>query len=66
MKHRLVVIGWLGNKTCFLDMTRAEAIKRYQEMNPPLFEGDTSSKPLPDLIDEFQFEDVFSAYDAWK
>ncbi|RUX60132.1 hypothetical protein [Mesorhizobium sp. M7A.F.Ca.CA.002.12.1.1] len=63
--NKLVVIGWLGIKTCYLNLSREDAIKRYKQDNPDsLFEEEALKRP--DLIQEFEFEDEFGAYDAWK
>ena len=57
MNH-LIVIGYIGTKRCYLNMSLEEARARYVKT-----EGE---EPEPRLIDEFDFEDEFGAYDAWE
>ncbi len=57
MKHTLVLIGYTGGKQAYLDVPRDEAIRRHQASGWS-FE--------PSLLDEFEFTDEFSVYDAWK
>ena len=67
MKNKLVVIGYLGVKTCFLNVSREEAIQRFIKMNQ--IPGETTEEldqELLDSIKEFDFDDSFSAYDAWQ
>jgi len=56
--HKLTVIGWLGVKRAYLDVSREEAIKRY-EVN----EGHT---PDDTMIKQFVFSDEFGVYDAYS
>ena len=60
MKNKIILIGWLGIKTAYLNISREEAIARYKQKNP----HDEPEKD--DLIDEFQFDDEFWVYDAWS
>ncbi|MEQ1950961.1 hypothetical protein [Mesorhizobium sp. CN2-181] len=65
MKNKLIVIGWLGVKQCYLNVSREEAIRRYVEKKDSSSVDETYLKQF-DLIEEFEFGDEFSAYDAWK
>ena len=56
MKHKLIVIGYLGLKRCYLDMSREEAIDRWQKMTGYQFAPNVS---------EIEFDDEFGAYDLW-
>ena len=56
--NRLIHIGWLGIQSCYLNVDRAEAIKR--------FIADGNPEPQDSEIDEFEFDDEFGAYDVWK
>lgn len=60
--NKLIVIGWLSNKKCYLNISREEAIKRFCNY----FIG-IDEKYLEDneLINEYVFKDEFDAYDAW-
>jgi len=56
--NKIVVIGFLGMQSCYLNVDIEEAKKRYMEENP-----------LEDLEDvtirEFEFDDRFEVYDIW-
>lgn len=55
----LISIGYLGTKTCYLNISREEAIKRYLKDNPEL----TNSLDYYGIqIDEFEFGDEFECY----
>lgn len=56
--NKLIVIGYLGVKHCFFNMTRDEAIALYLEI-----EGELEND---DMITEFEFDRWFSAYDAYS
>jgi len=60
MKNKIILIGWLGAKTAYLNMSREEALAKYIKDNPNDEPEDN------DLIDEFQFDDEFWVYDAWS
>lgn len=66
MKNKLISIGWLGIKRCYLNVSREEAIKRYVEEaeNSILDDIDEHYLVRNDLIEEFDFDDEFSAYDV--
>ncbi len=57
MRHTLVVIGWLGVRTAYLDVSKAEALALYAQEN-----GECQDVP----IKEFQFNEKFGVYDAWS
>lgn len=57
MRHTLIVIGWIGDKRAYLDVTREEAIRRFTESE--------EVAPKDDEIGEFTFTDEFNVYDAW-
>lgn len=59
--HRMVVIGHIGGKHCYLDLTNDQAIRRYcsaKGIEPTEFDSD--------LLTAFEFNDQFEAYDAWS
>lgn len=67
-KNRLVVIGWLGVKRCYLNMTTEEAVERHLAYEAR--SGYDSIEELrerfdPSLVTEFEFDDQFGAYDAY-
>lgn len=61
LKHSLTVIGWMGTKTCYLDVPREDAIRRFLRDNPEHSPDEVD----PQLVEEFEFDDEFHAYSAW-
>jgi len=59
--NTLIVIGWLGCKKCYLNISREEAIERYKRDDGT---GEEEWVAIEEDIEEFQFEDEFSAYDV--
>lgn len=60
MKNKLIVIGYIGSKTCFLNMPKEEAIKLYNEIN-----RDVNLTADDVEVTEFEFDNIFDAYDAY-
>jgi len=60
MKNKLVIIGWMGIKTAYLNMSKEDAIKRYL-----IDEPDCESFDMPGFVECFEFDDEFGVYDAW-
>ena len=58
--HTLIEIGYLGNRKCYLDIPRDEAIKRYESKHGKI---ELRSKQLQ--INEFAFKDEFNAFEVW-
>lgn len=56
--NKIIVIGYLGIKRCYLNITKEEALKRYIDENGHDFEVED--------IEEFEFKDEFSVYDIWE
>ena len=62
MKHTLIIIGWMGSKTCYLDVSKEEAIERYcKENNESL--GNFKNFSIP--LESFEITDKFWVYDIW-
>jgi hypothetical protein len=61
MKNRLIVIGWLGIKTCYLNVDREEAIRRWCKQEGISVINEFEHR----LLQQFEFDDEFGAYDAW-
>lgn len=57
MRHRLILIGPLGQRRAYLDMTEDAATARYVAT-----EGDM---PRAENVESFEFDDEFCVYDAW-
>lgn len=59
----LIVIGWRGSKSCYLNMTKEEAIQRYCEADSLdkdlFFESETP-------VQVISFDSVFDAYEVWE
>lgn len=55
-KNTLVVMGWLGNKSAYLNVPKEEAIARFKKDN----EGDDE----PYSVNEYEFTDELWAYDV--
>ena len=58
-KNTLIVIGSIGTKRAYLNLSREEAIARWVAS-----EGE--AEPADGLIDVFEFDDEFTVYDAWS
>lgn len=56
--HTLIVIGYMGIKRCYLDITLDEAKRRFTEKEEEL--------PSDEYIFQFDFKDEFECYDVWK
>lgn len=61
MKNKLIAIGWMGCITCYLNVPREEAIRRYLAEN--LIDG---KDLVENYIHEFEFDDMFGAYSVWE
>ncbi len=61
MKHTLVVIGKIGNRRCYLDVSRDEAVRRFCASEEVDIEDIGGYR-----IREFAFDDEFAAYDAYE
>lgn len=69
MSNKLIAIGYLGVKTCYLNVPKEEAIRRYVEAEMHGFETSAEiaqmrQETAASLVEEFEFEDEFSAYDV--
>lgn len=59
MKHKLIVIGYLGLKRCYLDVPREAAIERWKRATGYQYILESSN------IVEIDFNDEFGTYDVW-
>ena len=57
---KLISIGFIGSKTVYIDISKEEAIKRYDEENPEytVIKNDLS-------VEEIEVKDSFHVYDMW-
>lgn len=61
-KNKLIILGFLGLKKCYLNIPLEEAIFRYKtEID---FSGDGDD--LEESVKEIEFDDEFEAYDVWE
>ena len=58
MTNRLIIIGDIGTKRAYLNVPMDEAVRRYT-----VSEGQA---PGEGYIQEFEFDDEFTVYDAWS
>lgn len=63
MKNKIISIGYLGSKKCYLNISREEAIRRYKIYHL-ICEDDELEDGID--IDEFEIEDEFEAYQIWQ
>ena len=62
MKNKIISIGYIGVKRCYLNIDEEEAIKRYcnsENITRQKFDDDDIS------IDTIEFDDEFGAYSVW-
>ena len=60
MKNKLIVIGWTGQKRCYLNIPREEAVSRYLK-SEGIKQGLGDEK-----IDELEFDTEFAGYAVWE
>ena len=60
--NKLVVIGWRGIRTCYLNITLQEAIDRFIKTEEITLEYFNSSEVGCEII---EFDDEFGAYEVW-
>lgn len=65
MKNKLTVIGYLGDKNAYLNLSKEEAIQRFMQDN--LRDEDCNKEYVEKYgnVEEFYFDDEFCVYDAW-
>jgi hypothetical protein len=57
--NKIIVIGYIGSKSCYLNIEKEEAIKRYCEVNKISIEEFDEKEFNLDVI---EFYDVFIVY----
>lgn len=58
-ENKLVVVGWLGIRRAYLNVSREEAIARWMR------DSSANEPPPDDKVEEITFTDEFGVYDAW-
>lgn len=68
VKNKLIVIGWMGSKRCYLNVSVEEAKRRFIEAEGEPYLDNMTDEWFTkfDKISEFEFDDEFGAYDAWS
>ena len=64
MKNKIIAIGYLGIRKCYLNLSEEEAISRYcksEELTREEFDEDTGLN-----MQTIEFNDEFGAYDVWE
>lgn len=61
--NTIFVIGFMGGKTCYMNISPKEAITRYCKDNDLTL--DEFNKTYKDDMKQITFIDEFSAYDMW-
>lgn len=62
MSHRIISIGYMGEQTVYVNLSREEAIQRYRKASP--WESDEDFATMRIL--EFDIKSEFKAYDVWE
>lgn len=58
---KFVVIGYIGQKTVYINMSKEEAMQRYNKEN---LEYTIKENNL--IVTEMEVEDCFNVYDIWS
>lgn len=59
--NKIIKIGFRGVYSCYLNITKEDAIKRYRlEYDIP------ENEDIGANVEEFEFEDAFAAYDVYS
>ena len=61
--NKIVVIGFIGSKHCYLNVEKEDAIKRYCEVNKIPIEEFNEKEFNLEII---EFDDEFMVYDIWQ
>lgn len=64
--NKLITIGFLGMQTCYLNITKEEAIRRYAVEQQEDLADEAAVNRAGYRILEFEFNDSFEAYDVWQ
>ncbi len=59
--NKLICVGFLGVRRCYLNLDREDAVRRYLEAL-----GEESLDGGEEWITEFEFTDEFGAYDVYS
>lgn len=62
--NTLIVIGYTGNKRCYVNVPRDEAIRRYCERESTIY-SPVTPEDIIQRVDEYVFDDELEAYDVW-
>ena len=59
---KIIVIGFIGSKHCYLNVKKEDAIKRYCDVNKVPIEEFNEKEFNLEVI---EFDDEFMVYDIW-
>ena len=62
LTNNLIAIGYTGDMTCYLNISKEEAIERYLKDNPVTTYEDIV---IENMIKEFEFTDEFLSYSVY-
>jgi 1-deoxy-D-xylulose 5-phosphate reductoisomerase len=65
MKNKLTVIGYRGDKSAYLNLSKEEAIRRFLDSNLNFQDCVEEDVEKYGNVEEFYFDDEFCVYDAW-
>ena len=64
MSNRIITIGYIGLKKCYLNINEEDAIKKYcvsEQITKENFDNNVDIS-----IDSIEFENEFECYDIWE
>lgn len=64
MENKLIIIGYISNRKCYLNISEHDAIQRYiksENISEAEFEEDELY-----VIEHLDFKDEFAVYEIWK
>jgi hypothetical protein len=62
--NKIISIGWLGIKACYLNVPLEEAIQRFIAMED--ITREEFDKTYKKLVHVVEFDDEFGAYEIWE
>lgn len=66
MKNKIISIGWIGIKRCYLNISMNEALKRFAENENISVEEAKELIENNDILDIIEFDDEFGAYSIYE
>lgn len=63
--NRIVTIGYMSRKICYLNMAKEEALIEHRSSEPDMFDELGNLLSIYD-VDEFEFDQSFAVHDIWE